>query len=77
MELGRYLVAESGVYVCEVIDKKVSRGEIFLVTNGGLLGRISNVGDSFVEVEVGDGMKVKVQRQAIAQLMPKGTIKEA
>jgi diaminopimelate decarboxylase len=36
MELGRYLVAEAGVYVCEVVDRKVSRGETFLVTNGGL-----------------------------------------
>ena len=36
MELGRYLVAESGIYVCKVVDKKVSRGETFLVTNGGL-----------------------------------------
>jgi diaminopimelate decarboxylase len=36
MELGRYLTAESGVYVCEIVDKKVSRGETFLITNGGL-----------------------------------------
>lgn len=36
MELGRYLVAEAGVYVSRVVDKKVSRGETFLVTNGGL-----------------------------------------
>ena len=36
MELGRYLVAEAGVYVCEVVDRKVSRGETFLITNGGL-----------------------------------------
>tara|TARA_R110002110_G_scaffold91264_2_gene237417 strand:+ start:29043 stop:30248 length:1206 start_codon:yes stop_codon:yes gene_type:complete len=36
MELGRYLVAEAGIYVSEVIDKKVSRGETFLITNGGL-----------------------------------------
>tara|TARA_R110002072_G_scaffold69570_5_gene168736 strand:+ start:5167 stop:6372 length:1206 start_codon:yes stop_codon:yes gene_type:complete len=36
MELGRYLVAEAGVYVCEVVDRKESRGEIFLITNGGL-----------------------------------------
>jgi diaminopimelate decarboxylase len=36
MELGRYFVAEAGVYVCEVVDRKVSRGEIFLITNGGL-----------------------------------------
>ncbi len=36
IELGRYLVAEAGVYVCEVVDRKVSRGQTFLVTNGGL-----------------------------------------
>jgi diaminopimelate decarboxylase len=36
MELGRYLVAEAGIYVCEVVDKKTSRGETFLITNGGL-----------------------------------------
>ena len=48
-----------------------------VVTNGGLLGKITTVGDSFVEVEISDGMRVKVQRQAIASLMPKGTIKEA
>jgi diaminopimelate decarboxylase len=36
IELGRYLVAEAGIYVCEVIDKKVSRGQVYLVTNGGL-----------------------------------------
>ena len=36
LELGRYLVGEAGVYVCEVVDRKVSRGRTFLVTNGGL-----------------------------------------
>jgi len=36
MELGRFLVGESGVYVSKVIDKKVSRGETFLITDGGL-----------------------------------------
>ena len=36
IELGRYLVGEAGVYVCEVIDRKESRGDTFLVTNGGL-----------------------------------------
>jgi preprotein translocase subunit YajC len=48
-----------------------------VVTNGGLLGRITNVGDTFIELEVGEGMKVKVQRQAISSLMPKGTVKES
>lgn len=36
MELGRYLVAEAGIYVCKVVDKKVSRGETFLIADGGL-----------------------------------------
>lgn len=36
MELGRYLVAEAGVYVCRVTDRKTSRGQVYLVTNGGL-----------------------------------------
>jgi diaminopimelate decarboxylase len=36
IELGRYLVGEAGVYVCRVVDRKLSRGEVFLVTDGGL-----------------------------------------
>ncbi|MFZ1324914.1 MAG: pyridoxal-dependent decarboxylase, exosortase A system-associated [Candidatus Contendobacter sp.] len=36
LELGRYLVGEAGIYVAEVVDRKVSRGQIFLITNGGL-----------------------------------------
>jgi diaminopimelate decarboxylase len=36
IELGRYLVGESGVYVCRVIDRKISRGHVYLITDGGL-----------------------------------------
>nr|WP_041595546.1 pyridoxal-dependent decarboxylase, exosortase A system-associated [Halorhodospira halophila] len=36
LELGRYLVGEAGVYVVRVIDRKVSRGQVFLVTDGGM-----------------------------------------
>jgi diaminopimelate decarboxylase len=36
IELGRYLVAHSGLYVAKVLDRKVSRGQVFLVTDGGL-----------------------------------------
>jgi diaminopimelate decarboxylase len=36
IELGRYLVGEAGVYVSRVVDRKVSRGQVFLVTDGGL-----------------------------------------
>lgn len=36
VELGRYIVGEAGLYVCRVIDRKVSRGHVFLITDGGL-----------------------------------------
>lgn len=36
IELGRYFVAEAGIYVCRVLERKISRGQVFLVTDGGL-----------------------------------------
>jgi preprotein translocase subunit YajC len=48
-----------------------------VVTNGGLLGRITHVGESFVTVELADNVQVKLQKHAIASVMPKGTIKSA
>ncbi len=36
LELGRYLVGEAGIYVARVIDRKISRGQVFLVTDGGM-----------------------------------------
>ena len=36
LELGRYLVGEAGIYVCRVIDHKLSRGKTFVITDGGL-----------------------------------------
>jgi len=48
-----------------------------VVTNGGLLGRITNVGESFITVELADNVQIKVQRHAISSIMPKGTIKSA
>lgn len=46
-----------------------------VVTNGGLLGRITKVGDNFVTLEIADGLQVQVQRMSVASLMPKGTMK--
>jgi preprotein translocase subunit YajC len=48
-----------------------------VVTNGGLLGRITQVGDSFVTVEVAENVKIKLQKHAVASVVPKGTIKTA
>ncbi len=45
IELGRYLVAEAGVYASRVTDKKVSRGHTYLTTNGGLHHHLSNSGN--------------------------------
>ena len=45
IELGRYLVAEAGVYVTRVVDRKVSRGQVFLVTDGGLNHHLSASGN--------------------------------
>jgi preprotein translocase subunit YajC len=48
-----------------------------VVTNGGLLGRITRVGESFVTVELAENVQIKVQRHAVASILPKGTIKSA
>jgi diaminopimelate decarboxylase len=36
LELGRYLVGEAGIYVCRIVDRKISRGHVFLIADGGL-----------------------------------------
>jgi preprotein translocase subunit YajC len=48
-----------------------------VVTGGGVLGRIAEIGDPFVTLEVADGVRIKVQKAQITQLMPKGTLKSA
>ena len=48
-----------------------------VVTSGGMLGKITDVGDSFVTLEVSDGVRVKVQKFQVSALMPKGTLKSA
>jgi len=48
-----------------------------IVTGGGVLGKVTDVGDLWVTVEVADGVSVKVQRSTVAALMPKDTIKTA
>ena len=45
IELGRYLVGEAGVYVCRIVDRKVSRGQVFLVADGGLHHHLSASGN--------------------------------
>jgi diaminopimelate decarboxylase len=45
IELGRYFVGEAGVYVARVVDRKVSRGQVYLVTDGGLHHHLSASGN--------------------------------
>ena len=48
-----------------------------VATNGGLLGKVVKIGENFIELEVADKVNVRVQKQAIANLMPKGTLKSS
>ncbi len=47
-----------------------------VVTNGGLLGKIKELDESFLRIEIAGEVVVKVQRQAVAQIVPKGTFKK-
>jgi preprotein translocase subunit YajC len=55
---------------------KLSTGDE-VVTTGGLLGKVVEVGDNFLTLEISDGVQVKVQKFQVASLMPKGTLKSA
>jgi preprotein translocase subunit YajC len=48
-----------------------------VVTTGGLLGKIVEVNEQFVTLEVAAGVNIKVQRHAVSQELPKGTLKSA
>ncbi len=46
-----------------------------VITNGGTLGAIVTVDESFIKIEVAPGTEIHVQRSAVAKVLPKGTIK--
>ncbi len=46
-----------------------------VVTAGGVLGKVSKVGDSYVGLEVANGVEIQIQRSAVVQVLPKGTYK--
>ncbi|MDE2155192.1 MAG: preprotein translocase subunit YajC [Xanthomonadaceae bacterium] len=46
-----------------------------VVTNGGIAGRVDELGDTFITVEIATNVKVKVQKSAVAQVLPKGSLK--
>ncbi|PJK08446.1 preprotein translocase subunit YajC [Lysobacteraceae bacterium NML120232] len=48
-----------------------------VITNGGLAGVVSDIGESFVTVQIAENVRVRVQKTAIAAVLPKGTLKGA
>lgn len=47
-----------------------------VVTSGGMLGRVSELNDAYLKIEVAKGVEVKIQRAAVSTVLPKGTLKE-
>ena len=56
--------------------EKLSVGDE-VITNGGIAGTVRSIGESFIAVEVADRVEVRVQKGAIANVLPKGTLKSA
>jgi len=56
-----------------MIDALAKGDEV--VTAGGLLGKVSKIGDAYIGVELATGVEVQMQRQAVVQVLPKGTLK--
>ena len=57
----------------QMVDALAKGDEV--VTNGGLLGKITKIGDSFIMLEIAPEIEVKVQKNSVSAAMPKGTIK--
>ncbi len=56
-----------------MIESIVKGDEV--VTAGGFLGRVSKLGDAYISVELATGVEVQMQRSAVVQVLPKGTMK--
>ena len=56
-----------------MIDALAKGDEV--VTTGGMLGKISKIVDTFLSVEIASGVEIQVQRGAVVQVLPKGTVK--
>ncbi len=56
-----------------MIDALAKGDEV--VTSGGMLGKVSKLGESFMHIEIASGVEIQVQRNAVIQVLPKGTYK--
>jgi len=59
----------------EMLTKIVVGDEV--ATTGGILGKVLEVGDQFLTLEIASGVNIKLQKFQVAQLLPKGTVKSA
>ena len=58
----------------KALVEALARGDE-VITGGGIAGRVTEVGDSFVQVEIAPNTVIAVQKQAVATVLPKGTLK--
>jgi len=56
-----------------MIDALAKGDEV--VTAGGLLGKVSKVGETYIGIEIANGVEIQLQRTAVVQVLPKGTVK--
>ena len=58
-----------------MLDKMAKGDEV--LTNGGIAGVVTDIGENFVTIEISDNVRVRFQKGAIASVLPKGTLKSA
>ena len=59
----------------EMLGKLANGDEV--ITNGGVAGTVTAIGDNFVTVEIADNVRIRVQKGAVANVLPRGTLKSA
>ena len=55
---------------------KLSKGDE-VITSGGIAGVITDIGENFITIEVADNVRLRVQKAAVGNVLPKGTLKSA
>ena len=60
---------------CAMLEKLGNGDEV--ITNGGVAGTVRELGEHFITVEIADNVRIRVQKGAIANVLPKGTLKSA
>jgi preprotein translocase subunit YajC len=58
-----------------MLDKLAKGDEV--ITSGGIAGTVTDIGDNFVTIEVADNVRLRVQKGAVGNVLPKGTLKSA